>query len=129
MAKAKRRRRKHRGTQGGRIDRTPRRRPQSRAEARAQARSRARPKGGGRKQSFQRGLRPPSWRSAMNRGFLAAGIFFAIILLAFRRPVAEAISISLVMLLLYIPMGYFMDGLFYRRRLRQEQREREERAR
>jgi hypothetical protein len=128
---AKRRRRKHRGTQGGRIDRKPKRKPQSRDEARAQMRSRSkgsRGRGRGRGQAFQRGTRPPSWRSAMNRGLIASAVFFAIVVFAFRRPVAEGISLSAVMVLLYIPMGYFMDGIFYRRRQRQQQREREARG-
>jgi hypothetical protein len=129
----KRRRRKHRGTQGGRIDRKPKRKPQSRDEARAQMRSRSKGgrgsgRGRGRGQAFQRGARPPSWRSAINRGLIASAVFFAIVVFAFRRPVAEGISLSAVMVLLYIPMGYFMDGIFYRRRQRQAQREREARS-
>ncbi len=64
----------------------------------------------------------------MNRGFIAAAVFFAIVAFGFKQPVVEALSLSLFMLLLYIPMGYFMDGMFYRRRQRREQAEREARS-
>jgi hypothetical protein len=112
----KRRRRKHRGTQAGRIDRRTRGRPRNRAEAKSRARS----------QSTQRGDRPPSWSSALWRGLLASGVFFALMLLAFRRPVAQALAIALLMLVFYVPFGYFFDQFIYRRRQRQKQRAREQ---
>ena len=61
----KKRRKKHRGTQGGRIDTKRRARPRSREEAKAQARSR---RGGGAAQR----RRPPTWRSSIIRGVVAA---------------------------------------------------------
>jgi hypothetical protein len=63
----KKRRKKHKGTQGGRIDTKRRARPRSRQEAKAQARSR---RGGGP----QRGDAPPTWRSSIIRGVAAAAI-------------------------------------------------------
>ena len=60
---------------------------------------------------------PPSWGGAVNRGLIAAGIFFALLLLLFGRPFAEALAISAFMLALYIPMGYYIDRFFYRRRV------------
>jgi hypothetical protein len=45
--------------------------------------------------------------------------------LAFKRPLAQAISLSLFMLAFYIPVGYFIDTIMYRRREGQRQRERE----
>jgi hypothetical protein len=114
MAKTKqRRRRKHRGTQGGRIDRRGRTsRPMNRAEARAQLRG----------QRAARFDRPPTWRGAINRGVLAAAVFFLVLLLAFGRPFIQAFSLAAFMLLFYIPMGYFMDSFLYRRRQRKKQR-------
>jgi hypothetical protein len=115
----KRRRRKHRGTQSGSVDR--RRsggRPRSRSEARAQAKSRY----------GERRDQPPTWRSAINRGLFAAGIFFLLIVFLFSRPVAAALALSLFMLAFYIPMGYYIDRFVYRRRQAQKQRERESRA-
>lgn len=105
----KKRRRKQRGTQGGRVDTgRSRTRPRSRQEARAQARSR----------NVNRFDRPPSWRSATIRGVVAAVIFVALVLLVFQRPLAESLSFGAFMLLFYIPAGYYMDQLMWRRRER-----------
>ncbi len=115
----KRRRRKHRGTQGGSIDRRTTR-PRSRSEARARVRSR-----GGSKKSGPRQQGPPTWRGAINRGLAAAGIFFLLMALLFKRPLAQAISLSIFMLAFYIPVGYFIDTIMYRRRQARAQRDRE----
>jgi hypothetical protein len=108
----KRRRRKHRGTQGGRIDRRRSGRPRSRQEAKARAR-------GDRAARFDR---PPTWRSAINRGLVAAGLFVVLLLLVFGRPPAESIAFGLFMLAFYIPMGYFIDSMIWRRRQRSKTR-------
>ena len=79
----KKRQRKHRGTQGGRVDanRKPSR-PRSRAEAKARARSTAkRP---------PRGDQPPTWRSSIVRGLVAAVIFTVLLLLIFKRSPGSA---------------------------------------
>jgi hypothetical protein len=104
----RRRRRKHRGTQGGRIDRGRGRggRPRSRQEARAQAKRRA----GARRD------RVPTWGSAFFRGLVGAAIFFVLMLAAFGRPAGEAVGLSVVMLALYVPLGYYVDRFFWRRR-------------
>ena len=116
----KRRRRKHRGTQGGSIDRRGRARPRTREEARARARS-------GRKQTGKRGESPPTWGGAIARAAFGAGIFFILLLLIFKRPVGVSVLLSVLMLLLYVPFGHAIDGFMYRRRLRAKQREYEER--
>jgi hypothetical protein len=112
----KRRRRKHRGTQGGRIDTKRRSRPRSREEAKARARSTKR---------TPRTDRPPTWRSAINRGLVAAGLFVALILVIFRQPVGQAIAFGAFMLAFYIPMGYFIDTMIWRRRERSRMRARD----
>ncbi len=115
----KKRRRKHRGTQGGRIDAGNRRkaRPRTREEARARARSKR--SGGGQ----SRVDRTPSWRSAAVRGLIAAAVFFVLLLVGFKRPAGEAIGLSLFMLAFYIPAGYYMDQMIWRRRERAKMRE------
>jgi hypothetical protein len=113
----KRRRRKHRGTQGGRVDRRPRSRPRNRQEARARARSRRTP--GSRFES------PPTWRGAINRGLIAAGIFVLLLIALFRRSAPQAIAFGAFMLAFYIPMGYFIDSMIWRRRLRAREKARE----
>jgi hypothetical protein len=114
----KRRRRKHRGTQGGRIDSGRRSRPRTREEARARARS-------SRRGPAARFDNPPTWRSATIRGLVAAGIFLVLLLAIFGRPAGEAIAFAVFMLAFYIPAGYFLDTLLWRRRERQRIRARE----
>lgn len=107
----KKRRRKHRGTQGGRVD-TNRRssRPRSRAEAKARARSSAK--------RAPRVDSPPTWRSAATRGIVAAVIFTALLLLLFGRSIGSALGLGAFMLAFYIPAGYYIDTMMWRRRER-----------
>ena len=109
----KKRRKKHKGTQGGSIDRRARGgRPQNREQARAQARRRSEAKRAG----------PPTWQSAIVRGLVAAGIFLLLCVLLFQQPVGQSIALSAVMLVLYVPMGHFIDNFFYKRRRAKELR-------
>ena len=101
----KKRRKKHKGTQGGSIDRRARGRPQNREQARAQARKRSEAKRTG----------PPTWQSAIVRGLVASGIFLLLLVVLFGQPVGQSVVLSLVMLLFYIPMGHFIDTFFYKR--------------
>jgi hypothetical protein len=110
----KRRRRKHRGTQGGRIDRAPRARPRTRAEAQARARS-------GSKRRTPRGENPPTWRGATLRGLLMAAIF-VVVLLVLGRPPAASIAFGVFILAFYIPMGFYIDRYMWRRRQRAKMR-------
>jgi hypothetical protein len=112
----KKRNRKHRGTQGGRVD-TGRRggRPRSREEAKARARA-------GRAKKVDA---PPTWRSAIVRGVVAAVIFTALLLALFGRSVGEALGLGAFMLAFYIPAGYWIDTMMWRRRERARIRARE----
>lgn len=118
----KKRRKKRRGTQGGRIDTKGRGRPRNRQEA--QARARARSSGKGKKQVVDRRDIPPTWRGAGTRAFIAAFVFALIMWLAFGRTIAQASLLGLFMFGIYLPMGYYTDSFFYRRRQRALQRER-----
>ena len=116
------RKRKQRGTQGGRVG-ARRSRPRTRAEAKAQARSRGRSKGSNRSQSIANRVgSPPTWRGAVNRALIASGIFLLLLVVLFRQGFPQALALSAFMLLVYIPMGYYMDRFFYRMRLRKEQK-------
>jgi hypothetical protein len=118
-----RRRRKHRGTQGGRIDRRPARgRPRSRAEAKARAGQRSRKKPTGPRQAG-----PPTWGSALQKSLIAAALFFALLLVFGQSPLAAG-GIAVLMLGFYVPMSFMVDRFFYQRRLRKEETERLERA-
>ena len=113
----KKRRRKHRGTQGGKVDDRARGRPRNRQEARSRARS-------GRSARPNRLDSPPTWRSATIRGLIAAAIFILLLLLVFGEPAGKAIAFGAFMLAFYIPAGYFIDMVLWRRRERTRIRER-----
>src|SRR5262245_15754616 len=94
----KKRRRKHRGTQGGRIDRRPARgRARSRAEAKARARSR-----GKKQRTGPREPASPSWRSATIKGAAGSVIFFGLLTL-FGQPPLASLSFAILILAFYIP--------------------------
>lgn len=115
----KKRQRKRRGTQGGRVDPNPRRsRPRSRAEAKAQAQARRRP---GPKEDL-----PPTWRNSLIRGLFAAVIFAVLLILLFGRPVGAALLFGAFMLAFYVPAGYYIDMALWRRRERARIRARSE---
>src|ERR1700730_7571800 len=105
----KRRRRKHRGTQGGRIDTKRRGRPQTRAEAQQRAKS--------KKKRAPRADLPPTWRSAIIRGFVISVLLIGT-LLAFGKPLAASIGFGGFMVAFYIPMCYQLDRFMWRRRQR-----------
>jgi hypothetical protein len=114
----KRRRRKRRGTQGGRIDTSGRAaRPRSREEAKARARSKRKP--------AQKADLPPTWRSSILRGLFAAVIFAVLLMVIFKRPVGVGLALGAFMLAFYIPAGYFIDMAMWRRRERARIRARE----
>jgi hypothetical protein len=123
MAQTKRkRRRKHRGTQGGRIDRRPARgRARSRSEAQARARSRTK-----KKKPGERVPQPPSWSSALKKGGIAAVLFIGILVIMGQSPVAT-LAIGVFMMGFYVPMAFLMDRFFYQRFVRKETQKRAER--
>jgi hypothetical protein len=117
----KKRRRKHRGTQGGRIDRRPARgRARSRSEAQARARSRS------KKKSGPRTPEPASWSSAFKKGGIAAVLFVGLLSLFGQNPIV-ALGVGLFMLGFYVPMAYMLDRFMYQRFLRKEAQKRAER--
>lgn len=116
----KKRQRKRRGTQGGRIDTKARSsRPRSREEAKARARS-GRKSSGGTKADL-----PPTWRGSAIRGIFAAVIFAILLLVIFKRPPGVAAAFGGFMLAFYIPAGYYIDMALWRKRERARIRERE----
>ena len=71
---------------------------------------------------------PPTWGSAVTRGLLGAGLFGVLLVTLFGQPISSSIALAAAMLLIYIPMGHFMDRFFYNRRQAAKRRERERRA-
>jgi hypothetical protein len=110
VAQAKhKRRRKHRGTQAGTVDRAGRTgSPRTRQEAKEISRRRRQ----------ERMARPPTWRGAAQRAAIAAALFGVLVVLVFGRDVAQGVTLAAFMFLLYIPLGYATDRLIYRFRQR-----------
>ena len=112
----KKRRRKHRGTQAGTIERAGRTgrpsgsRPAAKGDARAQARAR-------REAKFDR---EPTWRSSLNRAAFAS-VILAIFVSVVQKNVVAGIFLGLVAMVLYVPMSYYTDRALWRRRQRQKQ--------
>lgn len=73
---------------------------------------------------MQKGDNPPTWKGAVVRGLIAAGVFVILLILLFGRPVGSSLIIGLLMLVFYIPAGYYMDLALWRRRERQRIRAR-----
>jgi len=65
---------------------------------------------------MERRDRPPTWNGAVVRAVIGGVIFFALITLAFGQPVNGAIVLTGLMVLIYIPMGYYIEKFFYSRR-------------
>jgi drug/metabolite transporter (DMT)-like permease len=90
-------------------------RPRSRQEARARA----------RRQLGQKREGPPTWSSAAGRGLFGAAIFLLLLIALFGRPVGPSVLLAALMLLIYIPLGHYIDRFFYARRQAAKRRERE----
>ncbi|MEA2397655.1 MAG: hypothetical protein QOK25_1211 [Thermoleophilaceae bacterium] len=114
------RKRKHRGTQAGTVEARGRtsKPTGTQAEGRKVARDGRKVAREGRVNRLDR---PPSWRSALNRAVVSAGIFGVAVVLIFKRPVASAAILAAAMVLLYLPMSYYTDRYLYNRRKRRGQ--------
>jgi hypothetical protein len=117
MAQTRRRRRsKHRGNAAGIVEARGRTgRPPTAAE-RTGRKSQTQT---AREKRLARYDRPPSWRSAFNRAMIAAVLMLVVSLLLLKKPTA-AIELFPIVLLLYVPLGYYFDLYLYRRRQRQK---------
>jgi hypothetical protein len=112
MAQTKRKRRtKHRGNAAGIVEQRGRTSRPPSPEARKQQR-----KEQARASRTSRYSRPPSWQSAANRALITTLLFVAVVIFILRQPVSQAIALGGFMLLLYIPIGYYTDSFFYKRR-------------
>jgi hypothetical protein len=118
MAQTKRKRRtKHRGNAAGIVETRGRTSRPASPDAREAQRKEEQ-----RKSRLDRYAKPPSWRSAANRALVATVLFVAVVVLAFGQRVQSAIALGGFMLLLYIPIGYYTDSFFYKRRQQQLQK-------
>ena len=112
----KKRRRKHRGTQAGTIERAGRTgkptgtRTPTKSEQRYASRQ-------ARVNKFDK---PPTWRGSVNRAAFASAILAAFVSIV-QKNVAAGIVLGIVAMIFYVPMSYYTDRALYRRRQRQKQ--------
>ena len=113
----KKRRRKHRGTQGGRVDAN-----RSRPVPAAAPRRKPAPAPAPNAPRAATSRRPGAARSSA--ASVAAVIFTVLLLLIFKRPLGAALGLGAFMLVFYIPAGYYIDLMMWRRRERARMRAR-----
>ena len=73
-----------------------------------------------------REVQPPSWRRTLKRGLIFAPIMFAfVLLLSPALPLATKMVQTMLIVAIFVPFSYFLDGVFYRshkkRRARSQQ--------
>jgi len=102
-----RRKRKHRGTAAGTIEKAAHNRPRKSA-----------PASGTKSAREARMNRPPSWRSAANKAAIAALVFGILLVVAFKRSVTVSAVYVVFVFFFYLPLGYWTDRAVYNRRMR-----------
>lgn len=112
MAQTKRKRtRKHRGTPAGTIDRAGRTgRPRTKEEAKRLSQQRR----------AERLDKVPTWKGSINRAAIAAAVFGMLVIVIFKRDIAQGVGLAAVMFVIYIPLGYATDSAIYRFRQRRK---------
>ena len=112
MASTKRKRRtKHRGNAAGMV------------ETRGRTGRKPGPAGGktsARQARMDRFSKPPTVRSALQRSGIAAIVFVAAMILIVHQSVPASIALGGFVLLFYVPLSYYTDLFFYRRRQAKE---------
>jgi len=121
MAKTKaKRRRKHRGTQAGTVETRSEGRARGSASSSAKTESREDRREAARARRLERLDRPPTWRSAFNRAAIAALVVGVVAVLALGNTPPQAVVLAVVMLAVYVPLGYAFDTFIYRVRQRRK---------
>ena len=114
MAQTKRKRRsKHRGTAAGTIKARGRTGRKLNAEEQKKV-----DKQDARAKRTARLMQPPSWNRAVIRAAAASGLLFVLTqvgLFPNKLPPAQALAISAVAMVIYVPLGYLFDSWMYKR--------------
>jgi Flp pilus assembly protein TadB len=122
MAQTRRKRkRRHRGTQAGTIERAGR---TSKPPATSARRTKGSTKVEGRtlaqQRREQRADREPTWRGAFNRAAFAA-VILVVFISVVQKNIAQGLVMGVFALVIYVPLSYFTDTALYRRRQRRKQ--------
>ena len=117
MAQTRRRRRtKHRGNAAGVVESRGR---TGRPPTAAERSGRAKDAKTAREKRLEKYDRPPTWKGAFNRAMIAAVLMLVVSMLLLKSA-TTAIAFFPIVLLLYVPLGYYFDMYLYRRRQRQK---------
>jgi Flp pilus assembly protein TadB len=115
MAQTKRKRRtKHRGTAAGTIQTRGRTgRPPSTEEKKKHSRLEARER---------RLSSPPTWKASVTRASIASGLMFIFLALVGPKQhrIESAAIFAVFALVIYIPAGYYIELMMYRRRMQKK---------
>lgn len=125
MAKTKqRRRKKHRGTQGGTLD-AQKRKPRTRAELKSQiaqgkSKGKARSAGGRSNQPGKKGPRKPSIKGAALRAGVAAAFFVVLVTVVLHQSIVPSLVLGAIAFAIYVPIGYWVDKWAYGRAMKRQ---------
>jgi hypothetical protein len=114
MAQTKRKRRsKHRGNAAGTVESRGRtgRKPTAQEQRKASAAS----------QRDDRRFQPPTWKGAATRAGFASVMLFVLFQLGLageKQSIGASLVIAVAAFLLYVPLGYKIDRIFWERRMR-----------
>ena len=123
MAKTKhKRRRKHRGTQAGTVERAAHNTGRGRAEAAGRPRNKGEQRAESRRRREERMLKPPTWQGTLVRAGIAAVVLFVLAIVGLDRTPGQAAVLAVFSLALYVPLGYALDRAMYRRALKRRER-------
>jgi hypothetical protein len=73
-----------------------------------------------RRAAEDRRNKPPTWRGAANRAAIAALLFVVAVILFFDQDPAVAVSVGVLAFFFYVPLGYYVDLVIYRRTQRKK---------
>lgn len=120
MAQTKRKT-KHRGNAAGVVESRGRtgRKPTSEEKS-------GKPAGPAKKKYVDKRDKPPSWLGAFYKAAIAAVIVLVVSLFLFKKP-NQAIALFPFVLVVYVPLSYYVDNFMYKRYQRIKAREREAR--
>jgi Flp pilus assembly protein TadB len=114
MAQTKRKRRtKHRGNAAGSVE--------ARGRTGRKPTEQERRKSGGASLREERRFQEPTWGGAATRAAFASVLLFVLFVSGVagqNQGVATAILLSLAAFLIYVPLGYKVDRMFWERRMR-----------
>ncbi len=122
MAQTKRKRkRRHRGTQAGTIERAGRTgKPPEHSAKRTKGSTKLEGRALAQQRREDRMNRVPTWRGALNRAALAA-IVLVVFISVVQKDIRAGIVMGVIALIIYVPMSYYTDMALYRRRQRRKQ--------